>query len=72
MKLTKKQKEILKGYGWDLVTASEDGEEQNCSWVSITPEDGIVYQEVISHFELTGDSDCIKLLVIATIEEQEE
>ena len=69
MKLTKKQKEILKGYGWDLVTASEDGEAQDCAWVGIAPEDGAIYGEIVSNFGLTGEGEDVKLLVIGTSED---
>ena len=72
MKLTKNQKARLLEYEWDIVETEADGKEQNCSWVSVTPEDGTIFQEVASHFGLTGDSDCIKLLVVATIEEEAE
>ena len=72
MKLTKGQINKLKKHEWDVVNTEVDGKEQNCSWVSLTPEDGIIFQEVASHFGLTGDSDCIKLLVVATIEEKAE
>lgn len=70
MKLTEHQKAILLEYEWDIVEVEEEGKEQNCSWISITPEDGIIFQEAVSHFKLTGNSDCIKLLVVATIEEE--
>jgi hypothetical protein len=72
MKLTKYQKARLLEYEWDIIETEVDGKEQNCSWVSLTPEDGIIFQGVASHFGLTGDSDCIKLLVVATIEEEAE
>jgi hypothetical protein len=69
MKLTKKQKETLSDYGWDLITASEDGEAQDCAWVSIAPEDGSIYGKIVSDFGLTGEGEDVKLLVIGTSED---
>jgi len=70
MKLTKKQKVTMKEHGWDIITNHIDGEEQNCGWLALTPEeDGHVYHEVVEHFGLTGDGEDVKLLVIGTSEE---
>lgn len=69
MKLTKKQKEKLREYGWDLVVTSEDGKAQDCAWISIAPEDGYIYGEIVEHFRLTGEGEDVKLLVIGTSED---
>ena len=70
MKLTKKQKELLEIHDWDLYT-SDDGE-QNCAWVSITPEDGKIFGEVVEELGLTGEGKDVKLLIVATSEDGEE
>lgn len=66
MKLTKYQKARLLEYNWDVYT-SDDG--QNCAWVSISPEDGEIFQACLDIFDLTGDGKDVKLLVVATSEE---
>jgi hypothetical protein len=66
MKLTQKQKQDLKDHHWDIV----NNEHGNCSWVIINPEDGKIFGELSDHFGLTGDGEDIKLLVIATSEEE--
>ena len=38
MRLTKYQKARLREFEWDVYT-TDDGE-QNCAWISITPDDG--------------------------------
>jgi hypothetical protein len=70
MKLTEEQKELLKEHDWDAISNNVDGEEQNCSWVSISPEDGAVFQEIADSLGLTGDNGDIKLLVVGTKEEE--
>ena len=70
MKLTKKQKELLEIHDWDLYT-TDDGE-QNCAWVSIAPEDGTIYGEVVETLGLTGEGKDVKLLIVATSEDGEE
>ena len=70
MKLTKKQKELLEIHDWDLYT-TDDGE-QNCAWVSITPEDGKIFGEVVEELGLTGEGKDVKLLIVATQEDIEE
>lgn len=72
MKLTKYQKARLLEYEWDIIEAEVDGKEQNCSWVSVRPEDGEIFQEVADVFDLEGDCDSIKLLVVATMEGESE
>jgi hypothetical protein len=72
MKLTKAQKNELIEFGWDIVEIEAEGRKQNCSWISVNPEDGVIFNETISHFGLSGEGNCIKLLVIGTIEESEE
>ena len=66
MKLTKKQKAELLKHNWDVYT-TDDGE-QNCAWVSIAPEDGRIFSEVVEELRLTGEGEDVKLLVIATSE----
>ena len=65
MKLTKNQKDRLKYYDWDAV---EGDKWQNCSWISVTPENGVIFQECVDVFGLTGDKEDVKLLVIGTKE----
>jgi|TARA_A200000159_G_C7223707_1_gene297256 hypothetical protein len=69
MKLTNKQREMLKEYDWDLIINKVDGKEQNCSWVSFSADDGVVFGEIAEQFGLTGDKGSIKLLVVATSED---
>ena len=64
MKLTKNQKAQLENYNWDVIS-NEDG---NCAWISIAPEDGVIFQECLDVFSLTGDEEDVKLLVIGTKE----
>jgi len=66
MKLIKKQKELLVKYNWDVYT-TDDGE-QNCAWISVTPEDGVIFQECLDVFGLIGDEEDVKLLVVGTKE----
>ena len=65
MKLTKYQKARLLEHEWDIVT-TKDG--QNCSWISVAPEDGEIFQACLDIFGLTGDGEEVKLLVVATNE----
>ena len=69
MKLTKAQKARLDNYGWNVVDVVVDGKEQNCQWISITPEDGAIFGETCEHFDLTGDGEDVKLLVVGTRED---
>ena len=69
MKLTKAQRARLDNYGWDVIEVEVEGKVQNCSWISISPEDGIIFQEVCDNFELTGEGEDVKLLVIGTRED---
>ena len=71
MKLTKYQKARLLEHEWDVVKTEVDDQEQNCKWLNIHPEDGSIFGSVCEHFELTGESDSVKLLVIATMEEED-
>lgn len=59
-------------FGWDVVENEVDGETQNCSWISIDSEDGVIYNDAIKLFGLSGDGKDIKLLVVGTREEDEE
>ena len=65
MKLTEEQKELLKENDWDVVQG-ELG--QNCSWLSLEPEDGEIFHIATELFGLTGDG-YINLLVVGTKEE---
>lgn len=69
MRLTKYQKARLLEHEWDVYT-TDDGE-QNCAWISITPEDGEIFQECLDVFRLTGEGKDVKLLVIGTQEGDE-
>ncbi len=60
MKLTEEQKEILKENDWDIIS-NDDG---NCTWITLTPKDGIVFGELCEQFNLTGDKKEISFLVI--------
>jgi len=66
MKLTKYQKARLLEYEWDVYT-TDDGK-QNCAWISITPEDGAIFGQVVEDLGLTGEGKDIKLLIIGTQE----
>ena len=70
MKLTKYQKARLLEHEWDVYTTN-DGE-QNCAWISITPEDGSIFGEVVEELGLTGEGKDVKLLIVATSEDTEE
>jgi hypothetical protein len=72
MRLTKYQKARMLEFGWDVVENEVDGETQNCSWISIDSEDGVIYNDAIKLFGLSGDKKDIKLLVVGTREEDEE
>ena len=67
MKLTKYQKARLLEYNWDVYESPEDG--QNCAWISITPEDGSIFGEVVEELGLTGEGESVKLLIVATSED---
>ena len=69
MKLTKYQKARLLEHEWDVV---ETDEGQNCSWISIEPQDGKIFHIVTELFGLTGEGQDVKLLVVATREEFED
>jgi hypothetical protein len=68
MKLNKYQKARLLEHEWDVVEVEVNGETQNCKWLNIESEDGAIFGEVCEHFSLTGEEDCVKLLVIGTQE----
>ena len=67
MKLTKTQKQQLKDHDWDIVE-TENG--QNCSWISVEPEDGEIFHIVTELVNLTGEGKDIKLLIVGTKEEE--
>ena len=67
MRLTKYQKARLLEYQWDVYT-TDDGK-QNCAWISISPEDGNIFGEVVKTLGLTGEGKDVKLLVVATAED---
>lgn len=66
MRLTKYQKARLLEHEWDVYT-TDDGE-QNCAWISISPEDGSIFGEVVEELGLTGEHEDVKLLIVATQE----
>ena len=70
MRLSKYQIAWLLDHDWDVYT-TDDGE-QNCAWISITPEDGSIFGEVVEELGLTGEGKDVKLLIIATSEEAED
>ncbi len=70
MRLTKYQKARLKEFEWDVYT-TDDGE-QNCAWVSISPEDGSIFGEVVQTLGFTGEGKDVKLLIVATSEDNED
>ena len=70
MKLTKYQKARLLEHEWDVYT-TDDGE-QNCAWISITPEDGAIFGQVVEELGLTGEGEDVKLLIVATSEDNKE
>ena len=70
MRLTKYQKARLLEHNWDVYT-TDDGE-QNCAWVSIAPEDGSIFGEVVETLGLTGDGENVRLLIVATAEDKAE
>lgn len=72
MRLTKYQKARMLEFGWDVVENKADGQIQNCGWISIDPEDGIVYRDAVKVFGLRGDTKDVKLLVVGTREEDDE
>ena len=67
MKDKKYQKARLIEHNWDLYT-TDDGE-QNCAWISIAPEDGRIFGEVVEQLGLTGEIKDVKLLIVATAED---
>ena len=69
MKLTKYQKARLKEFEWDLIETDVGGDVQNCAWISVTPEDGVIFQECLDVFNLTGEGEDVKLLCVATQED---
>jgi hypothetical protein len=66
MKLNKDQKARLLENEWDVI---ENNNGQNCSWISVEPEDGEISHIVTELFGLTGEGKDIKLLVVGTREE---
>ena len=69
MRLTKYQKARLLEFDWDVIESDVDGETQNCSWISIAPEDGAIFGEICENFGLTGDGEDVKLLIVGTRED---
>ena len=66
MKLNQHQINRLIEYNWDVVD-NEDG--QNCSWLEVNKKNNEVYDVIIDLFGLTGENNSVKLLVVATQEE---
>jgi len=71
MRLTKYQKARLLEFGWDVIETDVDGEFQNCAWISIKPKNGAIFKNACDIFDLTGNHKEIKLLVVATSEDDE-
>jgi len=67
MRLTKYQKARLQEFNWDVYTT--DNGEQNCAWISINPEDGAIFGQVVEELGLTGEGEDVKLLIVATQED---
>tara|TARA_S200000501_G_scaffold369663_1_gene409507 strand:- start:1195 stop:1419 length:225 start_codon:yes stop_codon:yes gene_type:complete len=65
MRLTKYQKARLTEFEWDVVQ-NKDG--QNCSWLEVSPEDGIIFNEACKVLGLTGDADYVQMLIVGTKE----
>jgi hypothetical protein len=72
VKLTKYQKARLQKFEWTPVETEVNGEIQNCAWISVNPEDGIIFQECIDTFGLTGEGEDVKLLVVGYQDGDEE
>lgn len=72
MRLTKYQKARLEEFEWTPVETEVDGEVQNCAWISVAPEDGIIFQECLDTFSLTGEGEDVKLLVVGYQDGEEE
>jgi hypothetical protein len=72
VKLTKYQKARLQEFEWTPVETEVNGEIQNCAWISVNPEDGIIFQECIDTFGLTGEGEDVKLLVVGYQDGDEE
>jgi len=68
MKLTKHQKKHIRSVNFDIISHEVKGKESNTNIVTFTPQDGDIYFELCEAFELTGMSENIKLLVVATQE----
>ena len=66
MKLTKYQKARLLEHEWDVIS----NDAGNCAWISIAPEDGSIYGEVVETLGLTGEGEDVKLLIVATHEKE--
>ena len=65
MRLTKYQKARLTEFEWDVVQ-SKDG--QNCCWLEVSPEDGMIFNEACKVLGLTGDADYVQMLIVGTKE----
>ena len=64
MKLTKYQKARLLEHEWDIIS----NDHGNCAWITIAPEDGSIFGEVVETLGLTGEGEDVKLLIVATRE----
>ncbi len=65
MKLTKYQKARLLEYDWDVVN-TDDG--QNCNWIEVNKHNNEIFSLIVDLFDLTGENNSVKLLVVATNE----
>lgn len=66
MRLNKYQKARLLEHEWDVI---ENDNGQNCSWITISPEDGSIFGRVVKTLGLTGEGEDVKLLIVATSEQ---
>jgi hypothetical protein len=55
----------LHEFEWDIIHTDKG---ENTSWVSVSPEDGGIYGEIIELLKLTGEGEDVKLLIIGTKE----
>ena len=67
MKLTQKQIKQLDAHDWDVV----ENKSENFKVLKIYPDDGAIFKETAKLFNLTEDTSCIRLGVIATKETDE-
>tara|TARA_B100000085_G_scaffold131480_1_gene119731 strand:+ start:2146 stop:2316 length:171 start_codon:yes stop_codon:yes gene_type:complete len=52
-------------YDWDVVN-TDDG--QNCNWIEVNKHNNEIFSLIVDLFDLTGENNSVKLLVVATNE----